>query len=82
MVKARVIVMLKDGVLDPQGQATQKALHTLGYDEVAAVRVGKVIELNLDTEDREWASARLKEMCDKLLANPVIESYRIERVEG
>ncbi|HEY8342186.1 MAG TPA: phosphoribosylformylglycinamidine synthase subunit PurS [Calditerricola sp.] len=82
MVRARVIVMLKDGVLDPQGQATQKALHALGYDEVTEVRVGKVVELTLDTDDPKWASARLKEMCDKLLANPVIESYRIERVEG
>ncbi|GAB6934671.1 MAG: phosphoribosylformylglycinamidine synthase subunit PurS [Calditerricola sp.] len=82
MVKARVVVTLKDGVLDPQGQATQRALHALGYGEVAEVRIGKVIELNLDTDDRQWAAARLKEMCDRLLANPVIESYRIERVEG
>lgn len=78
-MKAIVHVSLKTGVLDPQGKAVADTLVRLGYDEVAGARVGKVIELDLTgSADREAAEARVKEMCEKLLANTVIESYRIE----
>ncbi|WP_099827561.1 phosphoribosylformylglycinamidine synthase subunit PurS [Oceaniglobus indicus] len=74
-MKARVYVMLKSGVLDPQGEAIRHALGTLGFDEVDGVRQGKVIDLDLaDGTD----PARIDEMCEKLLANTVIESYRVE----
>ncbi|GGG60090.1 phosphoribosylformylglycinamidine synthase subunit PurS [Salipiger pallidus] len=74
-MKARVHVMLKDGVLDPQGEAVKHALHGLGFDGVSGVRQGKVIELDLADGSSE---ADVAEMCEKLLANTVIESYRIE----
>lgn len=74
-MKARVYVMLKNGVLDPQGEAVRHALGTLGFDGVQGVRQGKVIELDLADGTTE-ASVEL--MCEKLLANTVIESYRIE----
>ena len=74
-MKARVHVMLKDGVLDPQGAAIQHALGSLGFDGVQGVRQGKVIELDLaDGTD----VATIDPMCEKLLANTVIESYRVE----
>jgi phosphoribosylformylglycinamidine synthase len=78
MMKARVYVMLKTGVLDPQGEAVRHALGALGFDGVAGVRQGKVIELVLTTTDKTAAEAEVKEMCEKLLANTVIESYQIE----
>ncbi|HLC25184.1 MAG TPA: phosphoribosylformylglycinamidine synthase subunit PurS, partial [bacterium] len=78
MVRARVFVTLKRSVLDPQGKAIQGALETLGYPEVESVRVGKVIEVTLKEGDQAAARARLEEMCRKLLANPVIEDYRVE----
>lgn len=74
-MKARVHVMLKNGVLDPQGAAIQHALGSLGFTGVEGVRQGKVIELNLADGTTE---ATITEMCDKLLANTVIESYKIE----
>jgi len=77
-MKARVHVMLKDGVLDPQGEAVRHALGGLGFDGVRGVRQGKVIELDLDATDAEAARADVARMCEKLLANTVIESYRIE----
>jgi phosphoribosylformylglycinamidine synthase len=77
-MKARVHVYLKPGVLDPQGQAVANSLNHLGFDEVSAARQGKYIELDLDTADAEEAHKRVAQMCDKLLANPVIESYDIE----
>ncbi len=77
-MKARVLVTLKRSVLDPQGQAVSRALGSLGFDEVKGVRLGKVIELDLADGDRAAAEARLKAMCEKLLANTVIEEYRIE----
>ena len=70
--------MLKAGVLDPQGDAVRHALGALGFQGVEAVRQGKVIELDLAHEDRARAEADVKAMCDKLLANTVIESYRVE----
>ena len=74
-MKARVHVMLKDGVLDPQGEAVRHALGSLGFDGVNSVRQGKVIELDLADGT---SKADITQMCEKLLANTVIESYRIE----
>ncbi len=77
--KARVFVTLKRGVLDPQGSAVNRALHAMGYGEVSDVRLGKVVELTIDDKAPEAQErARLEEMCRKLLANTVIEDYRIE----
>jgi phosphoribosylformylglycinamidine synthase len=77
-MKARVTVMLKSGVLDPQGKAIGQALNRLGFAGVGDVRQGKVIELELDETDQSRAKAKLSEMCEKLLANTVIENYAIE----
>lgn len=77
-MKARVHVMLKNGVLDPQGEAVRHALGTLGFDGVKGVRQGKVIELDLDETDPEAARANVTRMCETLLANTVIESYNVE----
>ncbi|TGD43632.1 phosphoribosylformylglycinamidine synthase subunit PurS [Pseudotabrizicola sediminis] len=77
-MKARVTVMLKNGVLDVQGEAVRHALGTLGFAGVNGVRQGKVIELDLAETDAARAEAEVKAMCDKLLANTVIESYRVE----
>ena len=79
-MKARVTVMLKAGVLDVQGEAVRHALGTLGFGGVNGVRQGKLIELDLAETDRDAAELAVKGMCDKLLANAVIESYRIELV--
>ena len=73
---ARVYVTPKQGVLDPQGKAVQQSLHTLGYPEVVEVRIGKYIEVHLAEISRESAQQRVKEMCDRLLANGVIEDFR------
>ena len=77
-MKARVTVMLKNGVLDPQGEAVRHALGSLGFAGVNGVRQGKVIELDLAETDAAKAEADVRAMCDKLLANTVIESYRVE----
>ena len=77
-MKARVTVMLKDGVLDPQGEAVKHALNSLEYDKVESVRQGKVIEIGLSETSEELATTSIQEMCEKLLANTVIESYEIE----
>jgi phosphoribosylformylglycinamidine synthase len=77
-MKARVYVTLKPSVFDPQGSVVSEALHTLGYADVQDVRQGKYFELELDATDRDVALARVAEMAGKLLANPVIESYRVE----
>lgn len=79
-MKARVHVMLKDGVLDPQGEAVRHALGTLGFGGVSAVRQGKVIELDLAGSNRAAAEADVRAMCEKLLANTVIEKFSIEIV--
>ncbi len=76
-MKARVHVMLRDGVLDPQGEAVRHALGASGFEGVNSVRQGKVIDLELTTSDRAAAEAEVKEMCEKLLANTVIESYSV-----
>ena len=77
MIKARVTVTVKNGVLDPQGKAIEGALGSLGFDGVGQVRQGKVFDLELATADRAKAEADLKAMCEKLLANTVIENYTI-----
>ena len=77
-MKVRVTVMLKDGVLDPQGEAVKHALNSLKYNKVESVRQGKVIEIRLDETSEERATKSIQEMCEKLLANTVIESYEIE----
>ncbi|MBW6419906.1 phosphoribosylformylglycinamidine synthase subunit PurS [Rhizobium sp. XQZ8] len=77
MIKARVTVTLKNGVLDPQGKAIEGALGSLGFAGVGQVRQGKVFDLELDGADKAKAEADLKAMCEKLLANTVIENYSI-----
>ena len=77
-MKARVFVTLKNGVLDPQGKAIGHALNGLGFAAVGEVRQGKVIDIELTERDESKARASLKDMCEKLLANTVIESYRVE----
>jgi phosphoribosylformylglycinamidine synthase subunit PurS len=77
VIKARVTVTLKNGVLDPQGKAIEGALGTLGFAGVGSVRQGKVFDLVLNSEDRATAEAELKAMCEKLLANTVIENYSV-----
>ena len=78
MIKARVTVTLKNGVLDPQGKAIEGALATLGFDGVGSVRQGKVFDIELESSDKAKAEADLKAMCDRLLANTVIENYAVE----
>jgi phosphoribosylformylglycinamidine synthase len=80
-MKAVVRVFLKPGVLDVQGKAVQSALHGLGWTDVDNVRVGRVIEFDLAGDGAGEARGRVEAMCHKLLANPVIESYRVEIVE-
>lgn len=77
-MKARVQIMLKDGVLDPQGEAVRHALGTLGFAGVEAVRQGKIIEIDLAATDPAGAEAEVRQMCDRLLANTVIEKYTVE----
>ncbi len=79
-MKARVTIMLKDGVLDPQGEAIRHALGGLGFQGVDGVRQGKVIELDLASGDAEAAKAEVARMCEGLLANTVIEKYAVEIV--
>jgi phosphoribosylformylglycinamidine synthase len=79
-MKANVTITLKRGVLDPQGKAIGHALEGLGFTGIGDVRQGKLIEIELDETDRAAAEAKLDEMCRKLLANTVIEDYRIEIV--
>ncbi|MBK5228635.1 MAG: phosphoribosylformylglycinamidine synthase subunit PurS [Actinobacteria bacterium] len=70
--------MLKEGISDPQGQTIERALPALGYEGVGEVRVGKRIELKLDAGDIDEARAKVEDMCNRLLANPVIESFQVE----
>ena len=80
-MKANIFVTLKREVLDPQGDAVRRSLSSLGFDEVKSARVGKLIELELTGADRANAEAHIQSMCEKLLANPVIEDFRYEIVE-
>lgn len=78
MYKAKVNVTLKKSVLDPQGVTVLQALHSIGFEGAKDVRVGKFFEVNLEASDESQAETKLKEMCDKLLINPVIEDYTFE----
>ena len=80
-MKAKVYVTLKKGVLDPQGKAVIGALDTLGFKEVKDLRVGKFVEIELEAPTKDEAKKRVKEMCEKLLANTVMEDFKVE-VEG
>jgi len=77
-VKAKIHVTLKSGILDPQGKAIEHALDSLGFKNAANVRVGKYVELDLEEKDKARAEAEVKQMCEKLLANTIIEEYRYE----
>lgn len=81
MVKVKVYVTLKESVLDPQGKAVSHALHSLGYQEIKDVRIGKYMELFVDPAGRDVEEV-VKEACDKLLSNPVIEDFRYEIEES
>ena len=78
MAQARVYVTLKEGILDPQGKTVLRALKDLGYDEVQDLRIGKYMEVSIEGKNPEELESRLKEMCDSLLTNPIIEDYRTE----
>lgn len=78
MFKVTVFVTLRESVLDPQGNAVKDALHSLNYDEVKDVRIGKYMELEIEAANEEMARERVTEMCEKLLANTVIEDYKFE----
>lgn len=78
MYKAIIAVTPRPSILDPQGKATQHALHNLGYEEIGEVRVGKHIEVTIDAETREEAEDSAERACEELLANPVTEDYAIE----
>ncbi len=79
-MKARVTVTLKNGVLDPQGKAIEGALKSFGIEGVASVRQGKVFDIEVETQDKSRAEALLKEAAEKLLANMVVENYKVEVV--
>lgn len=81
-MKARVQVMLKNGVLDPQGKAIEHSLASLGFSNVDEVRMGKVIEVDVAETDADKARVQITEMCEKLLANTVIERYEIQLEDG
>jgi len=80
-MKAKIFVTLKNGILDPQGRAIQQSLQTLGFSTVEEVRIGKFMELDLNETDTTSAEDKIKSMCEKLLANTVIEDYRYEILE-
>ena len=78
MARARVIITLKRTIMDAQGQTVERALHNLGYQGVGNLRIGKYVEMELDGEAADQLSAQVDEMCRKLLANPIIEDFRVE----
>ncbi|MDX2347765.1 MAG: phosphoribosylformylglycinamidine synthase subunit PurS [Nitrospirota bacterium] len=80
-MKAKIYVTLKDGIHDPQGRAVQQSLHMLGFDGVQDVRMGKFLEVDLQATEKESAEIQIKSMCQKLLANMVIEDFRYELID-
>lgn len=81
-MRARIFVRLKPGILDVQGTAIKRALEGLGFAEVRDLRMGRVLELELEAQDPARARARVEEMCQKLLANPVMEDFTVEIVDN
>jgi phosphoribosylformylglycinamidine synthase len=81
MARARVVITLKRTIMDAQGQTVEKALHNLGYANVEKLRIGKFVEMELNDGPKEQLQAQVEEMCRKLLANPIIEDFRVE-IEG
>jgi len=81
LMKAKIYVTLKDGIHDPQGRAIQQSLHMLGFDGVQDVRMGKILEVDLQAMEKESAEIQIKGMCQKLLANMVIEDFRYELID-
>ena len=77
-MKARIKIMLKNGVLDPQGEAIKHALNNIGFESVTGVRQGKVIELDIEGSDKNQVRSQIENMCNKMLANIVIENFEIE----
>lgn len=77
-MNARIFITLKKGVLDPQGKAVMDALGTMGYKEIKDLRIGKYMEMDIDFASKKDAEEKIKDMCEKLLANTVIEDYRFE----
>ena len=77
-MKARIKIMLKNGVLDPQGEAIKHALNNIGFESVTGVRQGKVIELDIEGSDKNEVRSQIENMCNKMLANTVIENFEIE----
>lgn len=77
MFHARIIVTLRKSILDPQGKAVEHGIHSLGYENISDVRIGKVVELNVRTDDQAEAERICREVSDKLLANPVMEDYSV-----
>ena len=77
-MRVKIYVTLKEGILDPQGRAVKHSLHSLGYTSVEDVRVGKYIEIEINDTAKEKLDPQIKEMCNKLLSNPIIEDYRYE----
>ena len=77
-MKVRVLVRPKEGILDPQGQTVERALPALGYEGVSNVRIGRLIELEVEGGDADAVTSKVREMCERLLANPLIESYQVE----
>ena len=77
-MKAKIIIMPKKAVVDPQGKTVQSALAHMGYNDVGAVHVGKYLEIELSGSDKETACKQIDDACDKILSNPVIEDYRFE----
>lgn len=82
MYHSKILVTLRKAILDPQGKAVEHGIHSLGYEAVKNVRMGKLVELNVNTENKEEAERITKEVCEKLLANPVMEdfSFTVETV--
>jgi len=77
-MKARIKIMLKNGVLDPQGEAIKHALNNIGFESVTGVRQGKIIELDIEGSDKSLVRSQIENMCNKILANTVIENFEIE----
>jgi phosphoribosylformylglycinamidine synthase PurS subunit len=81
-MKAKIYITLKNGIHDPQGRAVQQSLHTLGFETVQDVRIGKFLEVDLQDREKSSAETTINDMCQKLLANMVIEDFRYEIIES